>query len=76
MHTYTTVNMQIFTGLHIHGFSPMKLSQEYFQGALANSVHHSTVAKYSQENFPILLKTGKTMKVPPVEYFHVYITTI
>ena len=59
IHTYTyvkpgqlrivyTVNVERFTGLNIHGFSPMRSLWEYFCGALASSVYYSTIAK---ENF-------------------------
>ena len=44
--------MERFTGLNIHGFSPMKFFlRKYFRGALATSVHYLPKAKNSRENF-------------------------
>ena len=39
-----TVNGERFAGLGIRGFGPLKLSREYFCGALAISVYFLTIA--------------------------------
>ena len=63
-----TVNVERLAGPNISGFSPMKFFIRILYGALA-SIDYLTTAKYSWENFVVLLKTAKFKHT---EYFHLY----
>ena len=58
----TTVNVEIFAGLNIHGFSPMKFFMEIISQCIG---HHcllfTYIAKNSQENFHGTLKNHESL---------------
>ena len=69
-----TVDVERFTGLNIHSFSPMKFFAEILSQCISHQClyYYLPIAKNSQENFCGTLKNRKNL---PSESFPVYSIT-